>query len=178
MFGAIRNKTNMMPLALVLAAISGVFFAESGIKIATPAIAANILDVAKGSTNQAPNGIDFDNLVRIDKRSYNVNVEDYVDLNPISSATVKKISAGRVFTVDIATTSTGTYSTDAMRSKHVLYPGIDVKEVKPADFVDGAIIILGKLQGRDLLKFIQGLDDFAASDAQGCEAHGSYIGCK
>lgn len=178
MFGSIRNKTNMMPLALVLAAVSGVFLAESGIKFAKPAFAANILDAAKVSTTQLHSGIDLNNLVRIDRKIYSVTTEDYVDLEPISSATVKKISAGRVFNVNIATTSTGTYSTDGMQSRNVLYPGIHVEEITPSRFVDGAVIILSKLQGRELLKFIQGLDDFAVSDKEGCESLGSYIGCK
>jgi len=178
MFGSIRHKTNLMPVAIVLAAVSGVFLAESGVKLATPAFAANIIDTANIGLDQSAGGIDFDNLVRIDRKLYNVTTEDYVDLNPISSATVKKISAGRVFNVNIATTSTGTYSTDGMRSKHVLYPGINVEEVKTPEFLNGAIIVLSKLQGRELLTFIQGLDDFAASDTEGCEALGSYIGCK
>lgn len=178
MFGSVRNKTNMMPLALVLAAVSGVFLAESGIKFAKPAIAANILDVANIGSAQPQGGIDLDNLVRIDRKLYSVTTEEYVDLEPISSTTVKKISAGHVFNVNIATTSTGTYSTDAMQSRNVLYPGIHVEEVTPLRFVDGAVIILSKLQGRELMNFIQGLDDFALSDAEGCEALGSYIGCK
>lgn len=178
MFGTVRNKTNLMPLALVLAAVSGVFIAESGLKFANPAFASNILDVASGSSNSTPGAFDLDDLVRIDKKLYNVTVEDYVDLNPMSSATVKKISAGHVFNVNIATTSTGTYSTDSMQSKHVLYPGINVEEVSTSPLAETTLIIVSKLQGRELLKFIQGLDDFAASDDEGCSSLGSYIGCK
>lgn len=178
MFGTVHNKTNLMPLAIVLAAVSGVFIAESGVKFATPSFASNILNVANSSTDSAPGGINLDNLVRIDEKLYNVTVEDYVDLNPISSSTVKKISAGRVFNVNIATTSTGTYSTDSMQSKHVLYPGIHVEQVAPLPFTESTMILVSKLQGRELLKFIEGLDGFAASDDEGCTSLGSYIGCK
>lgn len=69
MFGTVRNKTNLMPLAIVLAAVSGVFIAESGFKLATPAFASNILDVASINSNSTPGGIDLDNLVRIDKKN-------------------------------------------------------------------------------------------------------------
>jgi len=121
MFGTVRNKTSMLPLAIVLAAVSGVFLAESGVKFATPAFAASILDTAASvGADKTPGGIDLDNLVRIDKKLYSITVDDYVDTNPITSAVVKKISAGRVFEVNIATTTTGTYSTDSLQSKHVV----------------------------------------------------------
>jgi hypothetical protein len=41
---------------------------------------------------------------------------------------VKKVEAGKVSYVTITTTATGTYSTDAMFSNHVQYPGISVEE--------------------------------------------------
>ena len=50
--------------------------------------------------------------------------EPWVSQEPLSQTTVKKIGYGKTTVVSIVTTSTGTYSSDAMSSPHVLYPGI------------------------------------------------------
>jgi hypothetical protein len=68
-------------------------------------------------------------LVKFDNREYEVSAADWVSLDPISSATVRKIGYGRVTEVTIATTSTGTYSSDGMISPHIQYPGINVRPV-------------------------------------------------
>lgn len=88
-----------------------------------------VLDVL---ADEMPAGFDTDKLVKFDDRDYRIEYADWVSTDPISSAVVKKIEAGRVSYVNIATTATGTYSTDGLTSKHVLYPGIDVTEVTPA----------------------------------------------
>lgn len=80
--------------------------------------------------DEMPAGFDTDKLVKFDGRDYEVSYADWVSTDPLSTATVKKIEAGRVSYVSITSTATGTYSTDGLTSKHVLYPGI---EVKPAD---------------------------------------------
>ncbi|WP_435666257.1 hypothetical protein [Maritalea sp.] len=179
MFGTARNKTNLLPLAIVLAAVSGVFLAESGVKFSTPAIASNILDVASSAKSTPAGSLDLENLVKIDGRMFNVTVDDSVDLNPMSSTMVKKISGGRVFNVNIATTSTGTYSTDSMQSKHVLYPGMTVERVHPVLFADNGLVYLTKKQARNLSTFFKDLDGFANdSAAKGCQSLGSYLGCK
>lgn len=77
-------------------------------------------------------GFDTDRLVKFDGRDYQVDYADWVSTDPLSTATVKKIEAGKVTYVSITTTTTGTYSTDGLTSRHVLYPGIDVTEVTPA----------------------------------------------
>lgn len=51
-------------------------------------------------------------------------VEDYVSTEVISRQTVRKIGYGRTEFVDIVTTASGTYSSDAVNSPYVLYPGI------------------------------------------------------
>ena len=76
----------------------------------------------------SPAGFDPANLVRFEGRNYTVENEDWVATEPLSTARVKKVEAGRVSYVTITTTATGTYSTDAMFSNHVQYPGIDVTE--------------------------------------------------
>lgn len=75
-------------------------------------------------------GIDSASLVRFADRDYEVQYEDWVDTDPLSTARVKKIEAGRVSWVDITTTTTGTYSSEALVSGHIRYPGISVE---PAD---------------------------------------------
>lgn len=81
--------------------------------------------------DEAPAGFDTSNLVKFDGRDYEVDYADWVSTDPLSSSTVKKIEGGKVSYVSITTTATGTYSTDGLTSKHVLYPGIDVTEVTP-----------------------------------------------
>lgn len=73
-------------------------------------------------------GFDPANLVRFEGQNYSVENEDWVASEPLSTAVVKKVEGGRVSYVTITTTETGTYSTDAMFSDHVQYPGIRVEE--------------------------------------------------
>lgn len=81
--------------------------------------------------DEMPGGFDTSKLVKFDGRDYEVEYADWVATDPLSSSTVKKIEGGRVSYVDITTTATGTYSTDGLTSRNVLYPGIDVTEVTP-----------------------------------------------
>ena len=87
--------------------------------------------VLKSFADEMPAGFDTSNLVKFDGREYEVDYADWVSTDPLSSATIKKIEAGRVSHVSITTTATGTYSTDGLTSKHVLYPGIDVTAMGP-----------------------------------------------
>jgi hypothetical protein len=87
--------------------------------------------VLEAFADEMPAGFDTNRLVKFDGRDYDVAYADWVSTDPISSATVKKIEAGKVTYVSVTTTATGTYSTDGLTSKHVLYPGIDVTEVSP-----------------------------------------------
>ncbi len=77
-----------------------------------------------------PTGINPDNLVIFEDRPYIVEHEDWVATDPLSTARVKKVEAGKVSYVTITTTATGTYSSDAMFSDHVQYPGISVEELR------------------------------------------------
>ena len=79
-----------------------------------------------------PTGIDASRLVKFEERNYLVDYDDWVATDPLSTTRVKKVEAGRVSYVTITTTATGTYSTDAMFSNHVQYPGISVEE-DPSD---------------------------------------------
>lgn len=87
--------------------------------------------VLEAFADEAPAGFDTSKLVKFDGREYRIDYEDWVSTDPLSSSVVKKIEYGRVSYVTIATTATGTYSSDALLSPHVQYPGIDVTEVTP-----------------------------------------------
>ncbi len=68
-------------------------------------------------------------LVKFHDRQYEIAYSPDVSLEPISSSTVRKVGYGHVSEVNIATTATGTYSTDGLASPHVLYAGIEVSRV-------------------------------------------------
>lgn len=68
-------------------------------------------------------------LVKFYDRQYEIAYADSVSLEPVSSAMVRKVGYGHVRDVNIATTSSGTYSSDGLVSPHVLYPGIEVNRV-------------------------------------------------
>lgn len=87
-------------------------------------------------------GIDVAGLVRHDGRDYDIQHEDWVSTEEISRSRIKKIEFGRVSYIDVVTTATGTYSTDAMFSNHVQYPGIMVAEA-PASAFGGALSMIG-----------------------------------
>lgn len=82
--------------------------------------------------DEAAVGFDTGNLVKFGDREYDVSYADWVSTDPLSTAVVKKIEAGKTSYVSISTTATGTYSTDGLTSRHVQYPGIEVNEVTPA----------------------------------------------
>lgn len=84
--------------------------------------------VLEAFADEMPAGFDTGKLVKFDGRDYEVSYADWVSTDPLSTAMVKKIEAGRVSYVSITTTATGTYSTDGLTSRHVLYPGIEVKQ--------------------------------------------------
>ncbi len=86
--------------------------------------------VVEAFADEMPAGFDTDKLVKFGEREYEVSYADWVSTDPLSTAMVKKIEGGKVSYVSITTTATGTYSTDGLTSRHVLYPGIDVE---PAD---------------------------------------------
>lgn len=79
------------------------------------------------------NGLNSDNLVRFQDKVYSVTYDDTVSTKPISTARVRKIEYGKSSFVDVTTTSTGTYSSEALFSPHFRYAGVDVKELGAAD---------------------------------------------
>src|SRR5690554_1141585 len=51
-------------------------------------------------------------LVKFDTQDYEITHADWISLDPVSSAVVRKVGYGVVTTVNIATTSSGVYSSD------------------------------------------------------------------
>lgn len=66
--------------------------------------------------------VDVADLVKRD-----VVIEPQVATEVLRSTRIKKIGFGRVEYVDIMETASGTYSTDAVESPHVRYPGIHAR---------------------------------------------------
>lgn len=60
-------------------------------------------------------------------------IEPWVATEPLSQTTVRKIGYGRTEYVSIVTTATGTYSSDGLASRNVLYPGI-TENARPSSF--------------------------------------------
>ncbi|MCB1516412.1 MAG: hypothetical protein KDJ19_02175 [Hyphomicrobiaceae bacterium] len=70
---------------------------------------------------------DLENLVYVDGHFYDITVDDSVSTEVISHSQIRKIGYGHEKQVTVATTPSGTYSTDALFNPHVLYPGIHVR---------------------------------------------------
>ena len=85
--------------------------------------------VIQAFADEMPAGFDTSRLVKFDGKNFTVDYEDWVSTDPIATQVVKKIEGGRVSYVTITTTATGTYSSDAMTSRHIEYPGIEVNAV-------------------------------------------------
>jgi len=115
-------------------------------------------------------------LVKFDERPYQIAYSGSVSLEPTASAIVRKIGYGRAIDVNIATTATGTYSSDGLTSPHVLYPGIEVSRVHEDHHAPAgpgfSILSLGKSP-------LGGLVLNAVSDRgiRSCLARGSFISC-
>lgn len=73
---------------------------------------------------------DPDSLIKFEDRTYSVTYDESVNQEPIRQLRIKKVEYGRVSFVDIAETPSGTYSTEAMFSPHVRYPGVSVARVR------------------------------------------------
>jgi hypothetical protein len=98
-----------------------------GFAFAEPApVKETVLDLVP---DNSPQGFDTSRLVKFDDKHYAITYDASVSTDVLSATTIKKIEAGRVSYVSIGTTSTGTYSSDALTSKHIQYPGIAVREV-------------------------------------------------
>lgn len=69
-----------------------------------------------------------DRFVHFDLPDRDVIIDPSVSREVQSRATITKVSFGKISTVEIFTTATGTYSSDALQSSHIRYPGITVAD--------------------------------------------------
>jgi len=178
MFGTVRNKINLLPVAIVFGGIAGVFFAESGVKFVKNVNAASIIDMTVDAVTPGSAPIDPDSFVRIDGGMYSITADASVDMTATSSTVVKKISGGHVFNVNIATTPTGTYSTDSLQSNHVLYPGIDVERAYPVHVSSAGFVYTSKRQAKEIATFLKQMDGIPLGAAITCKFLTSYAACK
>ncbi|WP_127144706.1 hypothetical protein [Pelagibacterium montanilacus] len=122
-------------------------------------------------------------LVKFDATDYEITHEDWVSLEPESASVVTKIGFGRARTVNVAVTPTGTYSSDAMVSRHVLYPGISVERVR-ADSA-GAVLLKDWAgpEGTSIYRHTRSAEGRETIQAIGpdalrvCVASGSFVTC-
>lgn len=106
------------------------------IRLSFAAVAAAVVGFAPVSWAQEAtddNKIDLANLVFMDGNAYSVTYEDTVSRTATATAVVRKIEYGRTSFVNIVTTSSGVYSSDAMTSPHIRYPGVHVEQVPFGD---------------------------------------------
>src|SRR5690349_1652982 len=81
---------------------------------------------------EGDNMIDLSKLVFFKGAAYSVTYEDDVSTTATATATVRKIGYGETTVVNITTTSSGVYSSDAMTSPHIRYPGVHVARLPEA----------------------------------------------
>jgi hypothetical protein len=79
-----------------------------------------------------PRGFDPNSLVRFSDAAYTITADPGISRTPLSTTTVRKIGFGKLTLVAITTTASGVYSSDAMTSPYVRYPGIHATRVYPA----------------------------------------------
>ena len=121
--------TSKLIAGLVGAAVIGGLVAVGGVVL--PAILQTTLasepavaDVLQPLQHPARGAALDNNLLKVDGTYYDVASTPDVSWTPLSSAVVRKIGYGRTTFVTIATTSSGTYSTDGLTSPNIRYPGV------------------------------------------------------
>ncbi len=65
-------------------------------------------------------------------------------MEPIGQTTVRKIAYGKESTVNIITTSSGTYSSNSLISRNVKYQGVIVQEIRKDSTKKNIVWILDK----------------------------------
>ncbi|MDB5507429.1 MAG: hypothetical protein JWR75_2067 [Devosia sp.] len=109
-----------------------------------------------GTDFLTPQGFSAASLIKIGESRFRVGTEPWVDTDAQAVSVVRKIGYGHTTWVNITTTNTGVYSTDALASPHVQYPGVEVSEIEPQHFggtawfyVDGTGWMPAELIGAD-----------------------------
>lgn len=173
-----RILTALFTAGLVTAAFAGLTITSADAD--GPAI-----DATKPTASTAKSDNPFADLLRIDDSVYRVTADDSVSTDALSVANVRKIGYGHVQNVRIVTTSTGTYSTDALTSAHVLYPGVDSELVAEADgsvvgFLTHGVWVLAPLRSaHSFVHFghMQGGGGYVTDGHSSCVAGKGFAGC-
>lgn len=69
---------------------------------------------------------DLSDLLRIDLPNADVTLDGGISTEVTGTSTIRKVAFGNASDVQVYSTASGTYSTDGLASRHVLYPGIEV----------------------------------------------------
>lgn len=123
-------------------------------------------------------------LVKFYDRQYEIAYADSVSLEPISSSIVRKVGYGHVRDVSIATTSSGTYSSDGLVSPHVLYPGIEVNRAYDERrhhrgyslWPEGSSFLILSV-GRNPVSGNLVFNNVSDRGVRSCSASGSFVSC-
>lgn len=135
---------------------------------------------ADGIISTAPPALTM--LVKFNDQNYQIASSPSVSLEPISAASIRKIGYGRVTEVNIATTSSGTYSSDGLMSPHVKYPGIEVSRAAHDDprsyswFADGPGSSIFSL-GHDPVSGSTVFNAVYDHGTRSCMTRGSFVSC-
>lgn len=139
-------------------------------------VAAAMLAVAPA----AADGIDPGKLVRFSDIA-GVTHEDWVSTDPIITAVVKKIEAGRVSYVTVTTTATGTYSSDGIASPNVLYPGVNTAKPQQSfsfsSWGNGSWTSFGTYRGNSYVSVATYKRLPSRAGTRGCTASASFLYC-
>ena len=128
----------------------------------TDILPAEVLDYPAVQALMPAEGGSFPDLLRVPDTE--MSVAPTVSQDVLTSGTVRKIGFGRIETVNIVVTSTGTYSSDAMDTTHVIYPGIETRrkgEATVGDFflalIDGRWSPMTPVAARSVVHYGSGL---------------------
>ena len=109
----------------------------------TDILSVETLDSQSGDATSPEARGAFPDLLRVPE--IEMSVAPTVSQDVLTNSTVRKIGYGRVETVNIVVTSTGTYSSDAMDTTHVIYPGIETRRKDDATL---GVFFLALIDGR------------------------------
>ncbi len=86
----------------------------------------------------------FEQLLKIENKEYKIEYDNSISMQPTGQISVRKIAYGKESTVNIITTSSGTYSSDSLTSRNVRYQGIFVQEIRKDPPKKNVVWILDK----------------------------------
>jgi len=119
----------------LLISLSTAFVVGAGV-FAVPAIPAIAQESASTHLASADDG---DGFVRFEQPGREATFSTVRNRDVVSRAAVTKIGFGKTSTVDILTTPAGSYSSDAVFSPNVRYPGVNIRPTQSASNAGGLL---------------------------------------